>query len=72
MTAAEEIELFIAELDARIAGARGTQPDSAARLAAMRPIVVARLRADPEFFAQRIKGEALAIKAMRLLGIGKG
>lgn len=54
--AQEVVESFIEELDFRIAGGRDTPAASRERLAAMRSVIVARVRADPEGAAAFIEG----------------
>lgn len=54
-TGNELVDEFLEELDARIGGARGTPPESATRLAAMRPFLRMCAIGDPDFCAEFIR-----------------
>jgi hypothetical protein len=57
MDARELAAAFLEELDARIAGTLGDHPlDSRARMAALRPMLRAKVIADPEGCAEFIRG----------------
>jgi hypothetical protein len=55
-TGNEAADEFLAQLDARIAGAHGTPPESQARLRAMRPLLRAKVISDPASFEAFAEG----------------
>lgn len=52
------VDKFLAELDIRCDGGRGTPPDSAARLKVMRPLIRVSVVMDPEKSEAMIRAEA--------------